>query len=242
MGEVGLVLAFSAGVLGFASPCVVPLMPGYLSFVSGLRLAEMSAEERRRHLGRIMAGAGFFVLGFAAVFTAMGASASVLGALVLENRVLLTRLGGVIVILLGLGVLGVVHVPGFSRERRFAVRRRPLGLAGAFPVGMAFGFAWTPCVGPVLAAVLAMAATAQTASSGALLLFAYSLGLGLPFLATAALTTAAFDALGWLRRRSRPVSAVSGIFLVVMGGAMATDLLFVLNAWIMRLVPFRPVI
>jgi cytochrome c-type biogenesis protein len=242
MTEVGLILAFTAGVLGFLSPCIVPLIPGYLSFVSGLSLAEMSVEERRRNLGRILAATGLFVLGFATIFTAMGAAASVLGALVLENRLLLTRLGGALVIFMGLGVLGIIKVPGLSRERRFQVRRRPLGLISAFPVGMAFGFAWTPCVGPVLTAVLTMAATAQTASSGALLLFAYSLGLGLPFLVTAALMTVAFDAVGWLRQHARSVSTVSGIFLVVMGGAMVTDLLFAFNTWIIRLVPFRPVI
>lgn len=242
MGEVGLILAFTAGVLGFLSPCIVPLIPGYLSFVSGLSLAEMSMEERQRHLGRILTATGLFVLGFASIFTAMGASASVLGALVLENRLLLTRLGGALVIFLGLGVLGVIRVPGFSRERRFQVRGRPFGLIGAFPVGVAFGFAWTPCVGPVLTAVLTMAATAQTASSGALLLFAYSLGLGLPFLAAAALMTAAFDAVGMLRQHARSVSTVSGFLLVLMGGAMATDLLFAFNAWVIRLVPFRHVI
>lgn len=242
MTEVGLILAFTAGVLGFLSPCIVPLIPGYLSFVSGLSLAEMSVEERRRHRGRILSATGMFVLGFAAVSTAMGTSASALGALVIENRLLLTRLGGALVIFMGLGVLGIIRVPGLSHEHRFEMRSRPVGTMGAFPIGMAFGFAWTPCVGPVLTAVLTMAATAQTASGGALLLFAYSLGLGLPFLVAAALMTAAFDATGWLRRHARSVSTASGIFLVAMGGAMVTDLLYAFNTWIIRLVPFRPAI
>lgn len=242
MDDVTFVLAFAAGVLGFLSPCVVPLIPGYLSFVSGLSLAEMSLAERRQHLGRVLVATSLFVLGFASVFTALGASASAFGGLILDNRLLLTRIGGALVILLGLAVLGIIKVPGLYRERRFHMEHRPLGLLGAFPVGMAFGFAWTPCVGPVLTAVLTLAAASQTAATGAGLLFAYSLGLGLPFLAAAVLLSSAFDTIGWLRRNARPVTAVSGVFLLVMGVAMVTDLLFSLNAWILRLVPFRPVI
>lgn len=242
MNEVNVILAFAAGVLGFLSPCIVPLIPGYLSFVSGLSLMEMPAEERRRHLGRVLLAAALFVLGFSAIFTGLGASASLLGGLILDNRLLLTRLGGAVVIFMGLAVLDVIKIPGLYRERRFHLQRRPFGLIGAFPVGMAFGFAWTPCVGPVLTAVLTMAAAAGTASGGALLLFAYSLGLGLPFLVTAVLMTAAVDAMVRLRHNGRAVTTVSGVFLLVMGGAMVTDLLFALNTWIIRLVPFRPII
>jgi cytochrome c-type biogenesis protein len=202
----------------------------------------MSMQERRRHLGRILSATTVFVLGFATIFTALGASASALGGLILENRLLLTRVGGTIVILIGLSVLGIIKIPGLYRERRFMAQRPPLGLLGAFPVGMAFGFAWIPCVGPVLAAVLTLAATSQTVASGTALLFAYSLGLGVPFLITALLMTVAFDTLGWLRRNARYVTAVSGAFLLVMGVAMVTDLLFTLNTWILRLVPFRPAI
>ncbi len=242
MIEVNLILAFAAGVLGFLSPCVVPLIPGYLSFVSGLSLVEMSMEERRRHLGRVLLATTLFVLGFATIFTAMGASASALGDVVLGNRQLLSRIGGVVVILLGLAVLGIIKVPGLYRERRFQIGRPPLGLIGAFPVGMAFGFAWTPCVGPVLTAVLTLAAASQTVGTGALLLFTYSMGLGLPFLVTAVLMTAAFDTMGWLRRNARIITTASGVFLLVMGVAMVTDVLFALNTWLIRLVPIRPVI
>ncbi|MDR7521471.1 MAG: cytochrome c biogenesis protein CcdA [Armatimonadota bacterium] len=242
MIEVNVALAFAAGVLGFLSPCIVPLIPGYLSFVSGLSLVEMSLEQRRRHLGRVLLATVLFILGFSTVFTGLGASASVLGGLVLDNRLLLTRIGGAVVIFLGLAVLGVIKVPGFYRTRRFEMSGRPLGLLGAFPVGMAFGFAWTPCVGPVLTAVLTLAAASRTASDGAVLLFAYSLGLGLPFLLAAVLMSAAFDTMGWLRRNARTITTASGVFLLVMGGAMVTDLLFALNTWILRLVPFRPAI
>lgn len=240
MSDVGLLLAFTAGVLGFVSPCIVPLIPGYLSFVSGLSLTEMDLAARRAKLGQVLLSTVFFVLGFSLIFTALGASASLLGAFIVDNRVALSRVGGLVVVLLGLSVLGVVKVPGLSRERRIEVRRRPGGLLGAVPVGMAFGFAWTPCVGPVLAAILTLAATTQGASSGALMLFMYSLGLGLPFLGAAVLMTTAVDSFRWLRTHGRAIEAASGAFLVVMGGAMIFDLVFRLNTWILRVVPFRP--
>jgi cytochrome c-type biogenesis protein len=235
--DINLTIAFAAGVLGFLSPCIVPLIPGYISFVSGLSLPEMEAAQRRRHVGRVLLATTLFVMGFAVIFTALGASASLIGAFILDNRRLLSRIAGVIVIALGAAVL--LRVPALYRERRLHVHRRPFGLVGAFPVGMAFGFAWTPCVGPVLASVLTLAAALQSASRGALLLFAYALGLGIPFLLAALLLSLAFD-LSWLRRYSRPITAVSGAFLVVMGLALVTDALFRLNTWILRLFPFRP--
>lgn len=240
MTDLNLLLAFTAGVLGFVSPCIVPLIPGYLSFVSGISLTEMDLAARRAKLGQVLVSTIFFVLGFSLIFTALGASASLLGAFIVDNRVALGRVGGTVVVLLGLSVLGVVKVPGLYRERRIALHRRPGGLLGAVPVGMAFGFAWTPCVGPVLAAILTLAATTQGASSGALMLLAYSLGLGLPFLAAAVLMTTAVDSFRWLRSHGRVLETVSGAFLVVMGGAMILDLIFRLNTWLFRVVPFRP--
>ena len=240
MQDVNLVLAFAAGVLGFLSPCIVPLIPGYLSFVSGVSLAEIDLAARRRHLAQVLVATALFVLGFSTVFTALGASASILGGFIVDNRIWLGRIGGTIVILLGLSVLGVVKVPGFQRERRLHMEQRPGGMFGAIPVGMAFGFAWTPCVGPVLAAILTIAATVRGASGGALLLFAYSLGLGVPFLLAAVLLTTAVDAFGWIRRHGRAIELASGGFLVVMGGAMALDLVFRFNTWILRVFPFRP--
>ncbi|HEY3248593.1 MAG TPA: cytochrome c biogenesis protein CcdA [bacterium] len=240
MPQVNFAIAFAAGVLGFLSPCIVPLIPGYLSFVSGLSLAEMDLDERRRHVNRIVGTTFVFILGFATIFTSLGASATLLGSFILDNRQLLARIGGAVIILLGLSVLGIIKVPGLYRERRFHLERRPGGVVGAFPIGMAFGFAWTPCVGPVLAAILTLAATSQSALGGAGLLLAYSLGLGVPFLITAVLVTTAFDGLHWLRRHGHAVESVSGAFLVVMGAALMFDLVFQLNAWILRLFPFRP--
>ncbi len=240
MSHLNLLIAFAAGLLGFFSPCVVPLIPGYLSFVSGLSLSEMDLSERRQHVGRVLWTTTAFVLGFSLIFTALGASASLVGSFVLTNRELLSRIGGVIVILLGLSVLGVIKVPGFYRERRVHFTTRPKGVLGTFLVGMAFGFAWTPCVGPVLGAILTLAATAQRAGDGAVLLFAYSLGLGIPFLATALLLTAAFSVLRTISRYTHAIEVASGVFLVVMGTALLFDVIFRLNAWILQVSPIRP--
>jgi len=240
MEHISLAVAFAAGVLGFFSPCVVPLIPGYLSFVSGVSLWEMELAERRRHLGRVLLAASVFVLGFSVIFTALGASASLVGAFVLGNRMLLSRLGGAVVILLGLLMLGVIRIPALARERRVQVTRRPGGVLGAFPIGMAFGFAWTPCVGPILGAILTLAATTQRSAGGAVLLFAYSLGLGLPFLATAALLTTALESPRSLGRYAHAIEKAGGAFLVVMGTALLFDLVFRLNAWILQVIPVRP--
>ncbi len=238
--HLSLLIAFLAGVLGFFSPCIVPLIPGYLSFVSGVSLLEVGAAERRRHVWRVVGTTLLFVLGFSLVFTGLGASASLAGRFILGNRELLGRLGGAVVILFGLVMLGVIRVPGLSRERRFAVAERPAGLAGIVLVGMAFGFAWTPCVGPVLGAILTLAATTARAADGALLLFAYSLGLGLPFLITAALLTSAFGALRAIGRYAHAIEVTGGAFLVVMGAALLFDWIYRLNAWILQVFPVRP--
>jgi len=153
----------------------------------------------------------------------------------------LGRVGGAIIIILGLSVWGMVRIPALTRERRFQASRRG-GLLGILPVGMAFGFAWTPCIGPVLAAILTLAATSTRAADGAILLLGYSLGLGLPFVITAVLLTGAIDALGWVRRHGRLIEAASGAFLVAMGAALMFDLIFRFNTWILRLFPFRPAI
>src|SRR5438445_140410 len=149
MPDVNLLLAFAAGVLGFLSPCIVPLIPGYLSFVSGSSLAELSPADGRQHRVQVVLGTVVFVIGFASVFTALGASATVLGNVVLQNRVWLSRIGGGAIIVLGLSLWGVVRIPGVSRERRVRVPR-PRALLGGLPVGIACGFAWTHCTGPPL--------------------------------------------------------------------------------------------
>jgi cytochrome c-type biogenesis protein len=210
--------------------------------VSGLSLADLTPADRRQHRLRVLGSASVFVLGFATIFTALGASATYLGSLVLDNRVWLGRIGGAAIVVLGLWMLGILRIPALARERRLPISPPRDGMLGAFPLGVAFGFAWTPCVGPVLAAILTIAATSQRPSEGAVLLWVYALGLGLPFLLTAVLLTSALDALAWVRVHGRAIEVASGAFLVVMGTALMFDLIYQLNTWILRLVPFQPVI
>src|SRR4030081_832664 len=175
-GAAGLAVAFAGGTLSIDSPCSWPLIPGYLAYVSGVAVGETGRTRR-------VVGAGaLFVLGFALVFTALGAHAWLLAPFVRPTPPLITRVAGVFVIVMGLAPLGVLRLPFLYRERRFDLNRIRSGPVGAVPLGMAFAFCWTPCIGPVLAAVFAVAANTPTASKGALLLFVYSLGMGIPFL------------------------------------------------------------
>jgi cytochrome c-type biogenesis protein len=185
-----LFAAFVAGVLSFVSPCVLPLIPGYLSYISGLSLDEMqgsaqgeaAAAAARR---RVIVASLFLVLGFSVVFVSLGAAASAVGQFLLERLRLLSKIAGAVVILFGLHTMGVLRIDWLYSEKRVQVERKPTGAIGAFLVGLAFAFGWTPCIGPILAGILAIAATQDTIGKGVQLLAVYSLGLGVPFLLTA---------------------------------------------------------
>lgn len=231
-----LMLAFAGGVMSFLSPCVLPLIPGYLSFVTGL-----SATELERGAGvawrASMLPSVLFVLGFSAVFIALGASVSVVGKWLLDNQPLLTRAGGILVILLGFFVIGWLRLAPLYRERRFHLNRMPLGLWGAPLAGAAFAFGWTPCVGPILSAILLKAGTVETAGQGMLLLAVYSLGLGIPFIASSLLFSAFMSFSGWIKRRYTFVTCISGALLILMGILMLTDRMTRFSGFIQGLWP-----
>lgn len=212
-------LALVAGVVSFSAPCCLPLMPGYVSYVSGVAGDGDAGVAVRT---RTMVAAALFVLGFAATFTLMGASASVLGGAILRHRLGLTKAAGALVVVMGLATLGVLRVPFLQREVRPGLRKARPGPAGAFPLGVAFAIGWTPCIGPVLAAILAGAATAGAALRGGALLFVYSLGLGIPFLLLALGYARAGRAFRWLRDHARAVEVTGGTLLVAMGVLMIT--------------------
>lgn len=210
-------LAFAAGAISFTSPCCLPLLPGYLSYISGVSGDEL-AQSRRQVLPACL----LFVAGFALVFTVLGASASLAGSYVAAHRLILDRASGVFVIVMGLVTLGVLRIPALYMERRFHVSPR-FGLWGAMPLGMAFGFSWTPCVGPVLASIFVAASTENSVQGGAALLFVYALGLGLPFVAVGFFVSHGLTAARWLQRHYRVLNLAGGTILVAMGILLLTD-------------------
>jgi len=225
-------LAFVAGLLSFLSPCVLPLIPSYVGFLTGLTLEEL--EVRR---GTALAHALWFVAGFSLIFIALGATASAFGVLLLRSQVWIGRIGGGVVILFGLYLLGVLRPALLMRERKVQLARKPLGYLGSAFVGVTFGAAWTPCIGPSLGAILTLAAAQASVGHGAALLTAYSAGLALPFVVTAL----ALDRfLAWFQR-FRPyliwVERVAGILLILLGLLLVTDRFTLLASWLQGLTP-----
>ncbi|WP_219418043.1 cytochrome c biogenesis CcdA family protein [Pseudonocardia nigra] len=215
-------LAAVAGAVSFSSPCVLPLLPGYLSYVSGLSGTSRAGDGTIPARRRVLLGAVLFVAGFTTVFTTLGATASALGLMLRQNLAAINVVGGAVVVVMGVAMTGLLRIPVLQREMRPALGRVGAGPGSALPLGAAFAFGWTPCVGPVLASILTTAASSADLGRGALLLLAYSLGLGLPFLALAAGIDRGRDRFGWLRRHSRRIELVGGVALVATGVLMMT--------------------
>jgi cytochrome c-type biogenesis protein len=228
-----LVLAFpvaaAAGLVSFLSPCVLPLVPGYLSYVTGMSGADLATQRR----GRLLLGVALFVLGFTVVFVSAGIAFGGFGALVQQHTTVLTRVLGAVTIVLGLAFMG--FVPGLQRTVQSS-RLPAAGIAGAPLLGMLFGLGWTPCIGPTLAAVQAMAYNEASATRGALLSFAYCLGLGVPFLFAAVAYRRALGAFGFVKRHYQAVMRVGGGMLVAIGVLLVTgawtDLTIKMQGWV----------
>src|ERR671913_989737 len=231
--NVSILAAFAAGVLSFISPCVLPLIPGYLSFISGVTLDDLqgtvapgaavavAAPPATRR--RVILTSLCFILGFSIVFVTLGATASALGQFVMERLRILGKVAGVVIIIFGLHTMGLLRIGWLYSEKRVQVARKPAGPIGAILVGIAFAFGWTPCIGPILAGILAVAATQDTVGSGVQLLSAYSLGLGVPFLATALAIDRFFAAFAKIRRYYHVIEIVSGVLLIAIGVLIFTN-------------------
>lgn len=228
----GIALAFSAGLLSFASPCVLPLIPSYLTFVTGVGFDDLTRARRTA-----LAHALLFVLGFTLIFVALGASATVLGRLLLAYRVWITRVGGALVVLFGLYLLGAIRISAFDRERRVHLATKPVGYLGSVLVGVAFGAGWTPCLGPILGAILTYTAVTADLARGLPLLLAYSLGLALPFLIAAVAVERFLETVTRLRPHLARVSRISGALLVIVGVLMMLDYFTVLATYLQALTP-----
>ena len=222
--------AVVAGFVSFSSPCCLPLIPGYLSYVSGLPVAELGRREGR---ALTLRASMLFVAGFTVVFSALGVSVALIGPALLRRLPVIIQVSGVVIIVMGLAMMGLLRVPVLQREKRLDLARVQVGPRGAFLMGAAFAFGWTPCIGPVLATILTAAAATNTAPWAAVLLALYSLGLGLPFVALGLGFQRARGALDWLRRHGRAIEVLGGAALVAVG------VLFLTGAWRSFFVPLQ---
>jgi cytochrome c-type biogenesis protein len=240
IGNVNVIAAFLFGTLSFLSPCVLPLLPGYLSMMSGYSAADLSGG--KVSTARMLRVTLLFVGGFTLVFVALGATATSLRGLLVRNESAILTVAGWIVVVMGVFIAAsALWNPGllfpFMRERRVAVRPSRLGVWAAPVMGAAFGFGWTPCIGPTLGAILTVAATEETVSQGMFLLFVYSMGLGVPFVLAGLGIKQAYGAFGWFKRHFTPITVASGVLLAFFGVLMVTGQLIELNGWFQRVLP-----
>jgi cytochrome c-type biogenesis protein len=234
--DVTLSAAAAAGLLSFLSPCVLPLVPPYLTFIAGTTIEDVAYERVGRARRDVFLAAILFVLGFSTVFVALGATASVFGQVLRAHIAMLSLVAGFAIILMGLHFLGLFRLSWLYREKRVEVAK-PLGLWGAYVMGLAFAFGWTPCIGPILAAILAIAASEQTALRGAGLLAVYSLGLGIPFLIAAAALEPFIGFLKKFRAHLGLVERIVGVLLIATGIGFLTGTMQNFSFWILQTFP-----
>jgi cytochrome c-type biogenesis protein len=237
ISNIEILTAFTAGIISFLSPCVLPLVPGYLSYIAGQSFDTVNRERRAHSNLYAFVLSVFFVLGFSTVFVALGASATTLGQLLLSYRYEANIVGGVIVILFGLFLTGLFNFSWMQRDLRFHTNIKGGRPLAAYVLGLAFAFGWTPCIGPVLGAILTVSAVSPAMSSGVALLSVYSLGLGAPFLLAAVFTGAFMGRLKAMRRIGRPLQIGAGVVLIIMGIAMITGQLSVFAYWLLKTFP-----
>ncbi|MCA1553312.1 MAG: cytochrome c biogenesis protein CcdA [Chloroflexi bacterium] len=228
--------ALVAGVLSFVSPCCLPLVPAYLSYITGVSVEEFRSEQAVGHRQQIVLRAFAFVVGLALVFTLLGATATVIGQVLLDYQEWVARIAGVIIVIFGLHMLGLLKIGVFEQEKRldFTKARAP-GLLGAMLMGSAFGVGWTPCVGPFLGSILLLAGQSSTVLAGMLLLFVYALGLGLPFVVAGLLVGQMMGALSHIKRHMRTLTYASGGLLIAMGLLVFSNQLSILTSYLIRI-------
>lgn len=210
--------AFIAGLLSFLSPCVLPLIPSYITYITGLSFADLQAEHPTNVVRRkIILHSIAFILGFTVVFVLLGASATFIGSFLQSKAVLIRKVGGILIILFGIHVTGLVPVRLLMGEKRLTIKHKPAGYAGSFLVGLIFAAGWTPCIGPILAAILTLAATEENVFSGIMLLLLYSLGLGIPFLLSSLAMNQFLSLFNRFKKHIRIFEIITGLFLVVIG-------------------------
>ena len=232
MDNVSFLTAFAAGLISFLSPCVLPLVPGYISIISGFSLDQLKDEQQKSTLRRtLLINSVMFIIGFSITFMAEGASASWIGQVVALRMRLLYRLAGLIIIVFGVHLLGIVKINFLYRDKRFHNIEKPRGVVGALVLGLAFAFGWTPCIGPILAGILTMASTKETVGAGVAMLAVYSMGLGIPFLLTSLGVNQFLAFYGRFKRHFRAVEMASGALVIAVGVLILTNNLSRLAGW-----------
>ncbi len=236
--QVSLFAAFLAGLVSFASPCVLPLVPSYITFITGVSFDELTTEDKTGRIRRLtILHSLAFILGFSLVFIALGATATATGKFLREYQDLLRQVGGVLIILFGLYLTGVLKIAALSREAKFRMTSKPLGLLGSVLVGITFAAGWTPCIGPILASILLYASTSEKTGTGILLLSVYSLGLGIPFFLASLGMNSFLAASKKLRSSLRTIEIVSGVILIVFGLALVTNVFRHFVSFLSRYLP-----
>ena len=227
-----IAVAFGAGLISFLSPCVLPLVPGYLSIISGASLDQLKAQQKDSALFRtVVMNSVMFIIGFSITFILGGATATWIGGFLLSRARLLGQIAGLILIVFGVHLLGVVKINALYKDKRFHNVEKPRGVWGALVLGLAFAFGWTPCIGPILAGILAIAGTKQTVSEGMFLLAVYSAGLGVPFLLTSLALNQFLTFYGRFKKHFHAVEMVSGALVIAVGVLMLTGSMTRLNTW-----------
>ncbi|MDI6782579.1 MAG: cytochrome c biogenesis protein CcdA [bacterium] len=225
--QVSIITAFLAGLLSFLSPCVLPLVPGYLSFISGVSLEEMKGGQvqatRSRILKKVALNSLLFIFGFSFIFILLGASATFIGGFLQSKMAMLSKIAGVVIIIFGLHMAGAFNLKFLQYEKRFHAQKKPLTLLGSFLVGMAFAFGWSPCIGPILAAILIYAGAQETVHIGILLLASYSLGLAIPFFITGIAVNTFFSIFKRIKKYMRIIEIIAGVFLIILGFLIFTN-------------------
>jgi len=233
--NVSVIVALSAGFISFLSPCILPLIPSYLAFITGVSLEELTLEENLKQVRKkVIANSLMFILGFSLIFIALGASVTFLGQFLSQNIRWFEILGGALVILFGIHFTGIFRLKFLDREKKVHLKEKPLGYFGTLLIGIAFGAGWTPCVGPILGSILTLAATTQNVLKGVVLLAFYSIGIGLPFFISGLIIHKFFEYFKAIRKYFKIITAVGGILLIIVGILLISGYFSSMSAFLSR--------
>lgn len=238
MEQVNVLTAFIFGLLSFVSPCVLPIVPGYISFISGSTLGDLQSNEGKTKINsKVILNSLAFVFGFSIIFILLGAAATKIGIAVNDNLPILSKIAGVFIIVFGLHMTGLFKISFLNYEKRFQLEEKKFGFIGSILIGMAFAFGWTPCIGPVLGTILTIASQQDTVNEGIILLSSYSLGLGIPFLITAISLNLFFSFFNKVKKYFHVIEVIGGVLLIIIGILVFTNYLSVIAVYLQKLFP-----